>query len=416
MEARRTKLPGHKGIYYRDVAVPREDGKGFKARKKRLYEITYTDSSKRRRWQVVGPSLEDTEAELAAIKTRLRRGERFSPTKTTLAEIAGKWLEGQKARLRPGTIERYTWGLQGLAIPRIGHLRLNEIDEQTILELVADLRKAGYAAWSIRGCLTPLRRLLGSAVRQGAISVNPFDGLERGELPSTPKKKQRILSRSEIEALLSATTPRYRPLLATLIFTGVRISEALGLRWRDVDFEGGQISIRCQLDRQRQDAPTKTEHAERDVVLMGSLSRLLAAHRLASPFSSDEDYVFATELGTPPSHRNVDRRGFKKAVERAGLGSLCQHDCRHTFASLLIAQGANVVFLSRQLGHANPNITLSVYAHLFERTEHAARHASLLDEAFGNVLETVGRREPQTAAVPAPVELASLQALSANGN
>jgi integrase len=63
------------------------------------------------------------------------------------------------------------------------------------------------------------------------------------------------------------------------------------------------------------------------------------------------------------------------------------HDCRHTFASLLIAQSANVVFVSRQLGHASPDITLRVYAHLFDRAEHAERASAALEAGFGAMLE-----------------------------
>jgi integrase len=87
--------------------------------------------------------------------------------------------------------------------------------------------------------------------------------------------------------------------------------------------------------------------------------------------------------------RGLDYRdvgeGFRQAVKRAGLqapGKLTLHSLRHGFASLLIANGLNVVYVSRQLGHANPSITLEVYAHLFDRADHAAAARGALDASY----------------------------------
>jgi Phage integrase family len=111
------------------------------------------------------------------------------------------------------------------------------------------------------------------------------------------------------------------------------------------------------------------------------------------------DYVFASETGTPLHYRNVVRRGLDKAAEDAGLIVSAKerkqakgdgldvvpmrfHDLRDTFASLLIAQGSNVVFVSRQLGHSSPNVTLGVYAHLFDQAEHGQRTKDAMEAAF----------------------------------
>jgi integrase len=107
-------------------------------------------------------------------------------------------------------------------------------------------------------------------------------------------------------------------------------------------------------------------------VLTRTLAKLLREHRLASPHKTPADFVFANTLGRPFDYR--DAEGFRKAVKAAGLqapGKLTLHSLRHGFASLLIAKGLNVVFLSRRLGHANLNVTLEVYAHLFEHADHS---------------------------------------------
>lgn len=125
-----------------------------------------------------------------------------------------------------------------------------------------------------------------------------------------------------------------------------------------------------------------------------------------------DDFVFCSTLGRPLHHRNVQRRGMDKAVERAkldkGKHDPTMHDLRHSFASLLIAQGLDVVFVSRQLGHANPATTLRVYASEFDRVRSAEAARSALSAQFGslldgNALETAARNpaqeQPPTLAV-----------------
>ena len=95
--------------------------------------------------------------------------------------------------------------------------------------------------------------------------------------------------------------------------------------------------------------------------------------------SGRADPVFASEIGTPLHHRNVTRRIFEPTLQRAGLPHLRWHDLRYTFASLLIDAREDVVWLSRQLGHAKPNITLAVSAHVFDRVARAEQTRARLE-------------------------------------
>jgi integrase len=143
----------------------------------------------------------------------------------------------------------------------------------------------------------------------------------------------------------------------------------------------------------------------RDVVLMPTLATLLTKHRENSRHSARTDHVFATRTGKPLSQHNVQRSALDLVVKRAKLHNepkLRFHDLRHTFASLLIAQGANVVFVSRQLGHANPAITLSLYAHEFGRAEHATRVVGALERTYGALLEADGSESAATQNQPRP--------------
>lgn len=206
----------------------------------------------------------------------------------------------------------------------------------------------------------------------------------------------------------SVTTPRAgrqhridnvsQPLLATPKFTGLRLGELLGLRLSDVDRQAGVIQVRRQAYRTGKTAPLKTTKATRTVLLTPALSQLLRQHRLRSAHSLADNFVFAPS-GWPTYAPDVIRTcGLHTAVKRTSLDQPDKprfrfHDLRHTYASLLIAQGVNVAFVSRQLGHASITTTLNVYTHLFDHAEHAASVIGRLEDSFGDVLRPAGARK-----------------------
>jgi len=168
-----------------------------------------------------------------------------------------------------------------------------------------------------------------------------------------------------------------------LVLTGIRQGEALGLRWQDVDVKRAVIRVRHQMGREGALVEPKTRAAKRDVPFPPSLGRMLAAHRLALGHSADGDYVFCSETGGPLHPRNIVRRGLEKAITAARLPHLTWHDLRYLAASVLIAEGTNVTYLSRMLGHPSPAITLSIYAHEFARAEHDDRTREMMEAMYG---------------------------------
>lgn len=140
------------------------------------------------------------------------------------------------------------------------------------------------------------------------------------------------------------------------------------------------------MGRDARRRPLKTAAGRRDVILMKQLASELRRLRIASQFSSDIDLVFCTAHGSTIGHRNLAGRGLERAAQGAGLQGVTFHVLRHTFASILIAQGHDPVFVSRQLGHANPAITLKVYAHLFDAARHAHDARQRLEEEYGDLL------------------------------
>ncbi len=103
---------------------------------------------------------------------------------------------------------------------------------------------------------------------------------------------------------------------------------------------------------------------------------------MAALYKAEDELVFPSSTGRVLGARNLTRRGLEKALEVAGLEKLRFHDLRHTYASLLIAEGLNVVVVSRQMGHASPDITLRVYAHVWDSAQHSSKASAALDAVY----------------------------------
>ncbi len=184
-------------------------------------------------------------------------------------------------------------------------------------------------------------------------------------------------------------------MIATVLYTGLRISEMLGLIWDDVDLVAGVIRVRAQLSRAHRGAPArrvppKTAASIREIPLVAQLARLLAAHKQSTPSAIGSDWVFATAHGTPHGHRNVTQRSAESAgLNVGGWPPLRFHDLRHTFASHLILDlGLDVAQVSRILGHAGVTVALDVYTHLFDDARHAHEIRTLMTASpFAGLLD-----------------------------
>lgn len=355
------------------------------------------------RYQTVGNKLAEARRQRDQLSAQAQTGQLAPPSRLTFAQLSETWLRDFESLVLAGeraerTLEYYTYALDTHLLPALGHKRLQAITTDDIADLIATLRGKGLAAKTINGSLVPLGRILKHALRRGHITTNPLDRLEQHERPRNARREQRVLNHDEISRLLDASLPRYRTFLATAIYTGMRLSELLGLTWADIDLDQQLIHVRYQLSRARHDRPArrvplKTRAATRDIPLPPQLAALLRRHKLASRYSAERDYVFASATGTPLQGRNVERRGLTQAADKAGLNPEGQprlrvHDLRHTYAShLIIDLHLDIPQVSRILGHARPSITLDTYTHLYNHATHTQNiRDRLAASAFANLL------------------------------
>ncbi|MGH7749568.1 MAG: site-specific integrase, partial [Candidatus Dormibacteria bacterium] len=153
-----------------------------------------------------------------------------------------------------------------------------------------------------------------------------------------------------------------------LLSSGLRLGEALALRWEDLDFDRGRLSVRrtfVELSGHAEIGPTKTKGSRR-MVELGALA--IQALRRRKEQAKGEDHesplIFPTARGTPMLRSNLRRRHFEPILERAGLGHLRIHDLRHTSTSIAIAEGVPARVVADRLGHSTVRLTQDRYAHV----------------------------------------------------
>ncbi len=356
----------HPGVYYR-----------LDAQGRRRYIVWFRDSNGRERFKTLpmGTTEKDAVAHRADLTSRMRRGEKIAPSNLRMSDWADQWLEEQDVAEK--TLRNYRWAVETWIKPKLGHLKVHEVTVDDVAWYISELRREGKAAWTIRACMTPLNRMMAVAARRGHCPANPCRLLDKTDRPRLTQRKMRVLTPEEIKALLEAAPNGYRAILATLVFTGMRIGEALALEWEDVDFHAGLIRVK----------QGKTENAAREIVLMPSLRKTLLEHRLAQRPSR---LVFCSAEGKPLDRRSVAAHGLLRATERASLGHVRLHELRHTFASILIGQGMDVTYVADQLGHSSPQVTLTTYAKLFDPAGRREEARNRLELAFGKLLASAG--------------------------
>jgi len=242
----------------------------------------------------------------------------------------------------------------------------------------------------------PVRVLFRCAVVEGIVKVNPAREIvvpQAQKIQEDDDENTRAFSRQELTVVLGLVPARHGPLFNLLATTGLRISEALGLRWRDLVLEGERpaVKVRRAWVRGRWHAP-KSKHGRREIALPQDLVFQLRGARGADP----EALLFPSAAGTPMHARNLRARVLDPVCEEAGVSWAGFHTFRHTYASMMIANSVPLVPLSRALGHHSPVFTLSVYTHLLDGDE-----APALDLATVTTAVTTQPAEPHRNDDPA---------------
>jgi integrase len=347
------------------------------------YVVTFRDPSGKQRKRFARTYREATHLK-AAMSADVRRGDYRAVSKVTFAEYARTWVDSYAGRtsrgIRDQTREDYRKRLEQDAIPLLGRMRLSEIEASDLDALAARISARGVKPNTVRLALAPVKALLATAHQRGEIRANPAAGYRtRHTTPAAPcgeGEQVKALTEDELARLLAAAPESWRLFFTFLAQTGLRIGEAVELRWKDVDLGSGAVHVRRRFYRDTV-APPKTKYGRRQLRLSDGLSRSLWAQRKQTR-ASDEDLVFSATGGARIDASNLMTRVLKPAAAEAGLGTwkldsrkqrraeswVGFHTFRHTCASMLFRGGWNAAQVQRWLGHHKASFTLDTYIHL----------------------------------------------------
>lgn len=336
----------------------------------------------------------------------VRRSE--PPAVPTIDEYQKKWqAELEKTDLKRSTKESYAYLLKKHVVPAFGTERLDAIDYSSLKAWVIE-QSDKYSKDSVRLMLAVLRTMLQEAVNEGILPVNPV--MKLGKFYRSARKiKEKvdpftIEELHQLEARCREKFPEHYSFILCMARTGMRIGEATALQWIDIDFSKNYILVRRNIPHHRQVETTKTVASQRKVDMSPELAeelRRLRTERKKQAFSDGktfdmESWVFPNEDGSPIHYTNFLRRVWHKVQDKAQVRRRTPHDLRHTWASHMLAGGADLAYVSAQLGHANPSITLRIYSHWVPGTRRIT--TSILDTKTANkqqMLEKNGGEEKE---------------------
>lgn len=269
--------------------------------------------------------------------------------------------------------------------PLIGGIKLARLSTPVIEAFRDDLLKKCSRAMA-RKVLASLKSILGEAQRRGLVARNAAQPV-RVELRKRDRAKlaigRDIPSKEEVQTMLAEADGRWRPLLITAIFTGMRSSELRGLTWADLDFERKVIYVRQRADHWGKIGAPKSAAGDRNIPMSPMVGDALSEWRLSCPRAAAGAegpdgrlwLVFPNGNGNVENHANIANRGFYPLqiaagiIDRTGKAKYGLHALRHFFASWTIERGFSPKRVQTLLGHSSIQMTFDVYGHLFPSLE-----------------------------------------------
>lgn len=315
-----------------------------------------------------------------AMRDRIRQLEREAgkPADVSFGNHLQQWLDGHATqRCAPKTLERYRQ-LVGY-IPADSTLRTTDLRGVTPLELETmffDLLKAPgrkrdhISSRTVRHIAGVINAAMNKAVRSALIDINP---MLRVDLPAVEKHDARSLTAQEIESLLAVCLNDWtHPLIQVAMATGCRRGELLALEWSDVDLSTGTIIVSKSLEQTCSGLRVKRPKSGRSRTFQLPQSAVVAlkfqkesqadAQRLFGAAYKNHNLVFCKPDGSHLDPALVSQTIVRR-MQKAGIADASLHTLRHTHASGLLSSGVSLTTVSARLGHANTNITATVYAH-----------------------------------------------------
>lgn len=345
---------------------------------------------RKQQWISVKGTKKDAERRLTELLHSLETGQWVKPEHLTVGDFLERWLKDYAfTHVRPRTFTRYKTIIERHIIPALGRILLTQLTAAHVQECYAkwlqegrmDGKGSGLSAKTVLQHHRVLSQALSHAVKWNLLARNVAQAVEP---PRPVVKALRVLDGRAVQAFLEACKGTvYFPLFHLDIYTGLRRSELLGLRWRDVNLDMACLSVVQSMHRLAGGKVVflepKTARGRRQVALSPNPVLALRSYRetqeamcadLGRTFS-DNDLVFCNPDGAP-FHPDTVSRAFQRIARNAGFDGVRLHDLRHTHATLMLQQGVHPKIVQERLGHATIAVTLDIYSHVLPGLQEAA--------------------------------------------
>lgn len=335
-----------------------------------------TTGRRKRKWHSFKGTKREAQVKKAELIAALSQGSYVERSKVTVAEFVRGRIDQWEAagEITARTAQRYRQLAENQIVPHIGTRPLQKLSRLDIERWHTAVRNAGFTARTVGHA----HRVLGKALRDAELDGLVSRNVCRVQRAPKVAEAEMVVVR-DIPGFLAAVqgSERFRAVAVVALFTGMRLGEVLALRWKHVNLDAKVIQVREALEQTKAHGvrfkTTKSRAGKRDITLPDRLVEVLREHRravlelrlhLGTGRPGDDTLLFSDVNGAPLLPNAISSR-WSEFAGRSGFPEISFHALRHTHASQLIDAGVDIVTISKRLGHAKPDITLRVYAHLF---------------------------------------------------
>jgi integrase len=391
------------------MSIRRRKWKAASGEIRESWVVDYFDGAGKRRLKTFAKK-KDADAFASTSKVEIRQGVHVADSASvTVAEAGRLWLAHSTANgLETSTTDQYRQHLDLHIAPFLGTKKLSELTVPAVRAFEDQLRAGGRSPAMIRKVLVSLGSLLADAQENGLVARNVVRELRVRRKGKDERQAGRHAGKimagvdmptpAEAKAIVGALSGRWRPIILTVIFTGLRASELRGLRWADLDLEAQTLTVRQRADFRRAIGSPKSRAGHRTVPIPPIVCKALREWQLACP-KGKPGLVFPNAKGGVESHAAIARQGWAAAQVVAGVavdsGKVDKHGrrimaakypglhaARHFYASWCINRKADgglglpAKMVQERLGHSSIVLTIDTYSHLFPRDDDAAEMAA----------------------------------------
>jgi integrase len=278
-----------------------------------------------------------------------------------IADLLQEFLEKTRKTQQPITYTTYRKICQTYLIPNFGRIPIKELSPQFIRKWISTLK---LTAKTIRNILIPLRAILGDAINDDIIQKNPLDRVVLSKLIDKQHSKSSYapdpFNIAEIHAILAASHGQMKHLFQFAFFSGLRPSELMALEWKDIDWNKGLVHISRAMVEKHEKC-TKTEAGKRTIILLPPAREALIAQKTYT-FLEGNKVFHHPHLHKPwQTNAQIRRIYWTNALKKAGVRYRNPYQTRHSYASMLLSAGENMLWVAKQMGHCDTEMIMKTY-------------------------------------------------------